>query len=145
MGRFLIEYFTPLTSGEQQRGVFSKEDEADVWATARSEAMRKSKKIRGRAKGGEASNLDEQEVEKTFWLSRPDGWVINSKMKWITSAEERMSAKDDTRIIYRMGHSLLSKHGKLFDSYWRQVFGPPSSLMHLLEKGLFDLFHCVVD
>ena len=24
---------------------------------------------------------DEAEVEKSFWLSRPDGWVINRKMK----------------------------------------------------------------
>jgi hypothetical protein len=26
---------------------------------------------------------DEAEVEKSFWLSRPDGWVINSKMQKI--------------------------------------------------------------
>ena len=31
---------------------------------------------------------------------------------------------------------LLSEHEKLFGSYWRQVFGPPGSLMHLLGKGL---------
>jgi hypothetical protein len=26
---------------------------------------------------------NEAEVEKSFWLSRPDGWVINRKMKKI--------------------------------------------------------------
>ena len=35
------------------------------------------------------------------------------------------------------GSLLLSEHEKLFGSYWRQVFGPPSSLMHLLGKGLY--------
>jgi hypothetical protein len=40
------------------------------------------------------------------------------------------------RIIYRLGSLLLSEHEKLFGSYWRQVFGPPSSLVHLLGKGL---------
>jgi hypothetical protein len=28
------------------------------------------------------------------------------------------------------------EHEQLFGSYWRQVFGPSSSLMHLLWKGL---------
>jgi hypothetical protein len=97
VGRFLIEYFTPLTSGEQQWGVSSKEDEADVLATARSEAMSKAKKLRGGANGGEAHNLDEEEVEKTFWLSRPDGWVINSKMKWTILLEfKRTSDTSET-------------------------------------------------
>jgi hypothetical protein len=31
---------------------------------------------------------------------------------------------------------MLFEHEKLFDSYWIQVFGPPSSLMHLLGKGI---------
>jgi hypothetical protein len=48
-----------------------------------------------------------------------------------------ISTEDGKRIIYRLGGLLLSEHEKLFGSYWRQVFGPPSSLMHLLGKG-----HC---
>jgi hypothetical protein len=40
------------------------------------------------------------------------------------------------KIIYRLGSLLLSEHEKLFGSYWRKVFGPPSSLMHLLGKDL---------
>ncbi len=35
------------------------------------------------AKGAEAQCPDEEEVEKTFWLSRSDGWVINKKTKHI--------------------------------------------------------------
>ena len=53
VGRFLIEYFTPLTLGEQHQGALS----------------------------------DEKEVEKTFWLNRPDGWVINKKTKRIIMLE----------------------------------------------------------
>ncbi len=52
VGRFLIEYFTPVT-----------------------------------AKGAEAHCPDVKKVEKTFWLSRPDGWVINKKTKRIIMLE----------------------------------------------------------
>ena len=137
-------------------------------------------------------------MERTFWLSRPDGWVINKKTKRIIkfkrttdtaethysdmkSIAERhhtpileglnalaesgdgwwkflplvtgqrsvrekqwlktmktfgISAEDGKKIICRLGSPLLSEHEKLFGSYLRQVFGPPSSLMHLLGKGL---------
>jgi hypothetical protein len=30
----------------------------------------------------------------------------------------------------------MSEHEKLFGNYWRQVFGPPSSSIHLLGKDL---------
>ena len=32
--------------------------------------------------------------------------------------------------------SVRKKEWLVFGSYWRQVFGPPSSLIHLLGKGL---------
>ena len=166
----------------------------------KSEAIRKAERTKDGSKGAEAHSPDEKEVEKTFCLNRPDGWVINKKTKRIimlefkrTSdtaetyysdmksieerqhlpileglnalAEERgwvvevlplvagqrsvkekewlaamktfgISAEDGKRIIYRLGNLLLSEHEKLFGRYWRQVFGPPSSLMHLLGKGL---------
>jgi len=44
--------------------------------------------------------------------------------------------RDGTRIIYRLGRLLLSEHEKLFGSYWRQVFGPRSSLMHVMGTDL---------
>ena len=47
-----------------------------------------------------------------------------------------ISTEDGQRIIYSLGSLLLLEYEKLFASYWRQVFGPPSSLMHLLGKGL---------
>ena len=151
-------------------------------------------------RGAEAPNPDEKEVEETFRLSRPDGWVINTKtnriillefkrcsdtseayytdmksiaerqhtpileglnalpeergwmlevlplvvvQRWVREKEwlEAMtmfgiSSQDGKKIIYRLVSSLSSEHEKLFGSYLRQVFGPPSSLMHLLGKGL---------
>ena len=31
--------------------------------------------------------MDEEEVEKSFWFSRPDDWVVNRKMKKIILLE----------------------------------------------------------
>jgi hypothetical protein len=87
VGRFLIEYFTPLTLAEQHQGALADEDVAEVWLAAKSEAISKLKRTKGGAKGTEAHCPDEKEVEKTFWLSRPDGWVINKKTKRIIMLE----------------------------------------------------------
>jgi hypothetical protein len=39
VGRFLIEYLTPLTLGEQHQGALSDEDVTEVWAGAKLEAI----------------------------------------------------------------------------------------------------------
>ena len=144
--------------------------------------------------------VDEAKVEKSFWLSRPDGWVINRKTKKIillefkrtsdavesyfqvmwkvpekqhtpiltclrTLSKERgwevevvplvagqrsvrekewlealrifgIGKEDGQRIIDRLGRTLLDKHEKLFDNYWRHTFGPSNSLLQLLGKGI---------
>ncbi len=89
VGRFLIEYFTPFALGEQHLGTLSDEDvtEALVWLAAKSEAISKVRRTKGEVKGAEAHISDEKEVQKTFWLSRPDGWVINKKTKRIIMLE----------------------------------------------------------
>ncbi len=43
---------------------------------------------------------------------------------------------DGLRIVSRLGRNLLDEHEKLFGSYWRQTFGPSSSLLQLLGKGI---------
>ncbi len=73
VGRFLIEYFTPLTLGEQLQGVLSDEDVSEVWLAAKSEAISKVSRTKGGVKGAEVHCPDVKEVEKTFWLSRPAG------------------------------------------------------------------------
>jgi hypothetical protein len=44
--------------------------------------------------------------------------------------------QDIRRIIGRLGRTLLDEHEKLFGSYWRHTFGPSSSLMQRLGKGI---------
>ena len=43
------------------------------------------------------TELDEKEVEKTFWLSRPDGWVINRKTKRIILLEYKRTSDTSER------------------------------------------------
>jgi hypothetical protein len=43
---------------------------------------------------------DEVEVEKSFWLRRPDGWVINRKMKKIILFEYKRVA-DSSESYYQ--------------------------------------------
>ncbi len=96
VGRVLIEYFTPLTLGENQ-GDLSDEDVTEVWLTVKSEAIRKVRRTNDGVKGSEAPCPDEKEVETTFCLSRSDGWVINKKTKRITMLEfKRISDTTET-------------------------------------------------
>jgi hypothetical protein len=70
----------------------------EVWLTAKSEAISKVRRTKGGAKGAEAHCPDEKEVEKIFWLSRPDGWVINEKTKRIIMLEFKRAS--DTAETY---------------------------------------------
>ena len=81
-------------------------------------------------------------------LTEERGWVVEvlplvsgqrsvRETEWLESMKTfGISTEDGKRIIYRIGSLLLSEHEKLFGSYCRKVFGPPSSLMHLLGKDL---------
>ena len=51
--------------------------------------------------------------------------------------------EDGKKIIHRLGYTLLNEHEKLFGSYWRHTFGPPSSLSHLLGKGISTIGPCL--
>ena len=66
VGRFLIEYFTPLTLERQHQSALSDEDVTEVWAAAKLEAIRKVRKMKVGVKRAESPNPDEKEVEKTF-------------------------------------------------------------------------------
>jgi hypothetical protein len=44
--------------------------------------------------------IDAGEVERSFWLSRPDGWVVNRKMKKIILLEFKRTA-DNSEAYYR--------------------------------------------
>jgi hypothetical protein len=81
-------------------------------------------------------------------LTEERGWVVEvlplvagqrsvRGKEWLKAMKTfGISAEDGKRIIYSLGSLLLSENEKLFGIYWRQVFGPPSILMHLLGKDL---------
>ena len=85
LGKFVSEYFTPLTL--DLRGVVSTEDTEEIWKAAKEEAMKKINGREVRRAGADSPMAVETEVEKSFWLSRPDGWVINRKTKKIVLLE----------------------------------------------------------
>ena len=81
-------------------------------------------------------------------LTEERGWVVKvsplvdgqrsvREKKWLEVMKTfGISTEDGKRIIHRLCSLLLSEHETLFGSYRWQVFGPSSSSMHLLRKGL---------
>ncbi len=86
LGKFVSEYFTPLTL-DSWSSVVSTEDTDEIWKTAKEEAMEKVKGRANRQVRADTSMVDEVEVEKSFCLSRSDDWVINRKTKKIILLE----------------------------------------------------------
>ncbi len=86
VGKFVPEFFTLLTLN-LQTGVVSTEDIDEIWESAKEEPMEKVKGRVNRSVRADSPMVDEVEVEKSFCLSRPDGWVINRKMKNIILLE----------------------------------------------------------
>jgi hypothetical protein len=68
LGKFVSEYFTPLTL-DLQTGV-STEDTDEIWETAKEEAMEKIKERETRRARADSPMVVETEVEKSFWISR---------------------------------------------------------------------------
>jgi hypothetical protein len=200
LGKFVSEYFTPLTL-DSRSSVVSTEDTDKIWKTAKEEAMEKVKGRANRQVRADSPMVDEAEVEKAFWFSRPDCWVINRKTNKIVLLEFKRTSdyygesyfkdmwgvaekqhtpimtglralteerewevavvpliadqrsvrekewlealrtfgigkEDGQRIILRLGCTLLDEHEKLLGSYWRHTFGPSSSMLQLLGKGI---------
>ena len=99
LGKFVSEHFTPLTF-DVQTGVVSDEDTNEIWETVKKETI---EKVRGNKNGsGRADSpmTGEKEVEKSFWISRPDGWVVNKKMKTIVLLEFKRTS-DQSESFYQ--------------------------------------------
>jgi hypothetical protein len=86
LGKFVSTYFTPLTL-DSRSDVVSTEDTEEIWKEAKEETMEKAKGKANRQVRTDSSMVNETEVEKSFWLSRPDDWVINEKTKKIILLE----------------------------------------------------------
>ena len=99
MGRFVSEHFTPLTL-DIKTGVISDEDTAEIWEAAKEVAIEKVRRNKDRTSGGDSTVIDVGEVERTFLLSRPDGWVVNRKMKEIILLEFKRTT-DYSEAYYR--------------------------------------------
>ena len=65
LGKFVSEYFTPLTL-DLRTGVVSTEDTDEIWKAAKEEAMEKVKERANRRVRTDSPMVDEAEVEKSF-------------------------------------------------------------------------------
>ena len=65
LGKFVSEYFTPLTL-DSRSGVVSTEDTDDIWKSVKEEAMEKVKGRANRQVRADSPMVDEAEVEKSF-------------------------------------------------------------------------------
>jgi hypothetical protein len=101
LGKFVSEYFTPLTL-DTQSSVVSTEDTDKIWKESREESMEKVKGRANRQVRADSPRVDEAEVEKSFWLSRSDGWVMNRKLKKIVLLEFKRTS--DYRESYTPYH-----------------------------------------
>jgi hypothetical protein len=63
--------------------VVSTEDTDEIWKATKKESMEKVKERANRLVRTDSPMVDEAEVEKSFWFSRSDDWVINRKTKKI--------------------------------------------------------------
>ena len=99
LGRFVSEFFTPLTL-DSNTGVISDEDTAEIWGVAMEAAIEKARRNKKQTSGEDSTMIDVREVERSFWLSRPDGWVVNRKMKKIILLEFKRT-DDYSEAYYR--------------------------------------------
>ena len=108
VGKFLIEYFTPLTTG-QKEGTSSESDVMDVWSTEKEAWFNKVRSSQNRRGGEEASALDEETVERSFWLSRSDDWVVNRTVKRIILLEFKRTS-DTSETYYTDMWKIVERH-----------------------------------
>ena len=100
MGRFVSEYFTPLIL-DTNTGVISDEDTEEIWGPVKEVAIEKARRNKNKTSGEDSTMIDVREVERSFCLNRPDGWVVNRKMKKIILLEFKRTA-DYSEAYYRV-------------------------------------------
>ena len=71
LGRFVSEHFTSLIL-DIKTGVVSDEDTSDIWESVKEAVIEKVRRNKNRTLGGDLILIDEEEVEKSFGLNRPD-------------------------------------------------------------------------
>jgi hypothetical protein len=164
LGKFVSEHFTPLTLNAKSE-VISTEDTPDIWEAAKGEALEKARRKASRQASADSRTSDcGESYFKDMWkvaenqhspilaglntLAEERGWEVAlvpliagqrsvREKEWLEALRIfGIDKADGLRIIRRLGRNLLDEHEKLFGSYWRQTFGPSSSLLQLLGKGI---------
>jgi hypothetical protein len=108
LGRFVSEFFTPLTL-DSNTGVISDEDTSEIWGAAKETAIEKARRNKNKTSGEDSTMIDVREVERSFWLSRPDGWVVNRKMKKIILLEVKRT-DEYSEAYYRDMRRVTEQH-----------------------------------
>ena len=129
MGRFVSEYFTPLTL-DTNTEVISDEDTVEIWGSVKELAIEKVRRNKNRTSGGNSTVIDVGEVERSFWISRPDGWVVNTKMKKIILLEVKRTDeyseayyRDMRRVTEQQNTPILTGLGALVTDRGWEVDG----------------------
>ena len=81
-------------------GVISDEDTAEIWGAAMETAIEKARRNKKKTSCEDSTMIDVREAERSFWLNRPDGWVVNRKMKKIILLEFKRTS-DYSETYYR--------------------------------------------
>ena len=104
-----MEHFTPLTL-DNNSGVVWGEDTVDIWNTVKQEAIDKVRRTKSGTVQGELPMIDEQEVEKSFWIIRPDDWVVNRKLKGIVLLEFKRTVDTSETYYHDMRKVVEKQH-----------------------------------
>jgi hypothetical protein len=99
LGKFVSEHLTSLTL-DIKTSVVSDEDTVEIWEVVKEEVIEKTRRNKNRASGGDLLLIDEEEVEKSFCLRRPDEWTVNRKIKKIILLEFKRTT-DYSESYYR--------------------------------------------
>ena len=99
LGKFVSEHLTSLTL-DIKTSVVSDEDTTEIWEVVKEEVIEKARRNKNRASGGNLLLIDEEEVEKSFCLRRPDDWTVNRKIKKIILLEFKRTT-DYSESYYR--------------------------------------------
>ena len=86
MGRFVSEFFTPLTLNSNT-GVISNEDTSEIWGAAKEVAIEKVRRNKDRTSGGDSTLIDVGEVERSFLLSGFSGFLAQ-QTRWVGGQQE---------------------------------------------------------
>ena len=65
LGRFVSEFFTPLTF-DSNTGVISDEDTSEIWGAAKEVVIEKARRNKNKTLGEDLTMIDIREVERSF-------------------------------------------------------------------------------